>query len=214
MFIDKVVCIGKNYEDHVREMSPTQTTGNEPPVLFLKPASTILTVPAWNETVSVQWPQNRGELHHECEIVLKLSDRLPKKIDESNAHQCIQSVTVGLDMTLRTLQADLKKKGHPWTTSKVFNHATVVGPWIAVDQFRDYLDVEFSLTLGGRLCQSSTGRKMIYSPERLLIYVQEHFPLCGGDLIFTGTPSGVGAVNVGSEMELRWGQYSYKVHCS
>ena len=196
---DKIICIGKNYLEHALELGDKIP---EQPVLFLKPASVLLQAQKWHDTVHARFPQSVGEVHHEIEIVLRVG----------NDANSIDAVTLGLDMTLRTRQAQLKKAGHPWTTAKVFPDAAIIGPWIASTAFVDYLKQEFTLSINGTVRQGGCGDQMLLKPIALLRYIQQFFPLCKGDLIFTGTPAGVGEVLKNSTAILKWSdQYTYQV---
>ena len=113
-------------------------------------------------------------------------------------------------MTFRSLQSQLKSAGHPWTIGKVFPDAAIIGPWINADNL-DFLNQEFTFTLDGAKKQQTTGTTMIYSPIELIVQASQHFPLCAGDILFTGTPSGVGAVKPNSIGELRIGTHGYSV---
>ncbi|SRR5579883_2332824 len=195
--MDKIICVGKNYLEHALELGEAVP---DKPVLFLKPPSILKQASAWGGVVSAIFPQARGDMQPECEIVLKLDSA--KKIT---------AVSIGLDGTLRSHQAQLKKNGHPWTTAKVFPDAAIVGPWIPVDEFNNYMSTEFSLTIDGELRQRAFPQQMMMKPDELVVYIKEFFPLCTGDLIYTGTPVGVSPVQIGSRVVLRWGKYFYSV---
>jgi 2-keto-4-pentenoate hydratase/2-oxohepta-3-ene-1,7-dioic acid hydratase in catechol pathway len=196
--MDKLICVGKNYLDHARELGEPVP---EKPVFFLKPPSSVKMVRKDQETTQVKLPKNRGTIHPECEIILKLGhDGSP------------EWVSLGLDMTLRDVQMDLKKKGHPWEISKVFEDSAVIGPWISLTEYPEFLDNEFTLTLDGVLLQKAKGREMRLSPLECLKYAKDFFPLCEGDILFTGTPAGVAPVNAGQTAELRLGsKIAYRV---
>ncbi len=191
---DKIICIGKNYLDHARELGDAVP---EKPVLFLKPASACVELPpdeAGEDPPEVALPHGRGEIHHEAEIVARL-----------DAHGRITAVTLGLDLTLRELQARLKKAGHPWEISKAFPNSAIVGPWIPAAEFPDFLDLPFTLAIDGKVVQSGTGSQMRLKPAECAAYAAEHFALRDGDLLFTGTPAGVGPVRAGQTATLEWG---------
>lgn len=190
--MDKFVCIGKNYLDHAKELGDAVP---EMPVLFLKPPSASLLALDFDTPLSVPVPRDRGSLHHECEIVVRLNDKLQ-----------IDAVTLGLDMTLRDVQANLKKNGHPWEVGKVFFGAALLGPWIPIDQFSDYLQRPFQLFVNGQARQNGLGTDMRVNPNSCVQYAAQHFPLVSGDAIFTGTPSGVGPVRPGDRAKLVWNQ--------
>ncbi len=192
--MDKCICIGKNYLEHAKELGDDVP---EHPVIFIKPPSVVLQSlqsSLKGQKLEVVLPQGRGAIHHECEIVLRL-----------NRLGVPDAVTLGLDLTLRELQSELKKKGHPWELSKVFNQSAVVGPWIPISIFPDYLDQNFEFLINGVQKQSGRGIDMRYSPDFCLNYVRDCFPVCEGDLLFTGTPAGVGPLTAGQTGILRWG---------
>lgn len=198
MTCDKLICVGKNYVAHAEELGDAVP---EKPVLFLKPPSAAVIVGQSGQSIEVALPQGRGPIHHETEIILKL-----------NTQGKIEAVSLGLDLTLRDVQADLKKKGHPWEVSKVFRNSAVVGPWIPVHEFANYLEEEFTFLLQGKVQQKAHGREMRLSPEECVAYAKEMFPLMPGDILFTGTPQGVGPLLPGQVAELRWGKkLSYQV---
>lgn len=210
--IDKIICIGKNYLDHAEEMK--KAAGDavpEKPVLFLKPPSAALFVNRIGDSVEARLPRNRGDAHHECEVVIRLKSG-GENLTLAEAEASIDAVTLGLDMTLRDLQAKLKKSGHPWEVGKVFTASAIVGPWISYQEFPDYLTSPFSFVMGGTTRQQGRGSEMRLSPAECIAYASEYFPLRAGDLLFTGTPAGVGPVHSGDEGELHWrGQKLFSV---
>lgn len=188
--MDKIICVGKNYLEHAKELGDAVP---EKPVLFLKPPSTLVKV---DQSTTITLPKNRGQIHPECEIVgrIRMTARGPE----------IDAVTLGLDMTLRDIQGQLKKNGHPWEISKVFAGSSIIGPWISLSEFPDYLEKEFSFSVQGEIKQKGKGNQMRVLPLDCLRAAEESFPICDGDLIFTGTPAGVGPVLSGQISELRW----------
>ncbi|MBX9577849.1 MAG: fumarylacetoacetate hydrolase family protein [Chthoniobacterales bacterium] len=164
------------------------------PVIFLKPPSVLTKCPHWRETIQVSLPDE--ETHYECELVLQLN-RGGYKMTLEEAESAIGAYTIGLDMTLREVQGLLKKRGHPWTISKVFPSACIIGPWIEAAE-SDFLDTPFMFKLDGIEKQRSCGRKMLFQPKELIAYASQFFPLCEGDVIFTGTPAGVRPVHKNS----------------
>ena len=207
MSIDKIICVGKNYLDHARELGDAVP---EKPVIFLKQASVLKETSQWNTCINATLPSHQGEAHYECEIVLRVCQSgycMTKEL----AEKAFDAVTIGLDMTLRDVQTTLKKKGHPWTIGKVFPDAAVIGPWISIDDFPDFMTTPFSLTLDGKLRQHDCANSMTMKPVDLIMYISQFFPLCEGDLIFTGTPAGVGPVHAGSKATLEWRKYQFSV---
>lgn len=207
MAVDKIVCVGKNYLDHAVELGDAIP---ETPVLFLKPASVLRQAQHWQEHLNLIVP-NDSCVQPECEIVLQVAHD-GYKISSEAAKNSISAVTLGLDMTLRTHQAELKKKGHPWTTAKVFPDAAVLGPWIPYTSFRNYLDTEFQLKIDGHITQQAKGSAMRMSPQELLVYISQFFPLKAGDIIFTGTPAGVSSVSSKTTATLCWQEKSFTVN--
>jgi 2-keto-4-pentenoate hydratase/2-oxohepta-3-ene-1,7-dioic acid hydratase in catechol pathway len=197
--MDKIICIGKNYLEHAKELGDAVP---EKPVLFLKPPSSLIQV---TKEASVSLPQNRGQIHPECEIVARI--RVTSQGPE------IDAVTLGLDLTLRDIQSQLKKNGHPWEISKVFAGSAITGPWISLSSFSTYLDSEFTFSINGQVRQKGKGNQMRVLPLDCLKAAADSFPICDGDLLFTGTPAGVGPVLPGEVSELKWEKHlSFQVH--
>lgn len=207
MSIDKIVCVGKNYLDHAKELGDAVP---EKPVLFLKPPSVLKQASHWGEQLNLYLPAGDPAVQPECEIVLQLAhDGFEMTRDE--AKNAIANVTLGLDMTLRTRQTQLKKEGHPWTTAKVFLDAAILGPWISYDTFQDYMNTEFQFIIEGNTRQRAKGCDMMMPPEELLVYISHFFPLKAGDIIFTGTPAGVTSISRGTQAELHWNKNYFSV---
>ncbi|MFN7096193.1 MAG: fumarylacetoacetate hydrolase family protein [Gammaproteobacteria bacterium] len=204
--MDKIIFIGKNYLDHAQELGDAIP---EKPVIFIKPPSVMQQIKAWQTKQTLTLSDN--DIHYETEIVLQVKQG-GYRIPAHAAASCIDAVSIGLDMTRRNLQMQLKQQGHPWTIGKVFPDAAVVGPMISITDFADYLLTPFSFTLNNQLRQQAMGEQMTFLPIALISYISEFFPLCDGDLIFTGTPAGVGPVNAGDTGRLAWGdRYWYDV---
>lgn len=184
--MDKIICIGKNFSEHAKEIGDQAV---EKPVLFLKPPSVLVTA-GWGDTVSGGIPKNNPSVHFECELVFRI---LEGRLDQ---------FSVGLDMTLRDLQRKLKDSGHPWEISKVFPTSAFVGPWISIDDFNS--SKKFSLKINGKERQRGCADEMICNPKVCLESASEHFPICDGDIMFTGTPAGVGPVVSGDLAEIYW----------
>lgn len=207
MSIDKIVCVGKNYLDHAKELGDIVP---EKPVLFLKPASVLKQASEWNENLYVDFPSEDTAVQPECEIVLRIAHD-GYRMTQNEARNAISDLSLGLDMTLRTRQTELKKQGHPWTTAKVFKDAAILGPWISYKQFNHYMDTTFQLLINGTLKQCAKGSDMMMRPEDLLVYISHFFPLKSGDIIYTGTPAGVSSIAKGNIAEVVWENYAYSV---
>lgn len=185
--MDKIICLGKNYSDHIAEM---KEAAPEMPLLFLKPASAFKEIKN-QETINLPW--ERGMIHHECEVVFKLYKKN------------IIGLGVGLDLTLRDLQKQLKEKGHPWEISKVFKNSAICTPIQGVRDFLNWQDTPFILKINGEIRQESKLSKALLKPNDIIHYIDKFFPICDGDLIFTGTPSGVGPLHPNDLIELKFG---------
>lgn len=190
---DKIICAGKNYLEHAKELGDDVP---DRPVFFFKPPSCLVDTAA-SAGKPVPIPRDHGSVHHECEIVYRIRVR--------DGRASFDAVTLGLDLTLRDLQNDLKKKGHPWEACKAFHHAAVIGPWVELSRFEDCLNVPFELKVNGSVRQSARGSEMATSPAGLLEEAHRFFHVCDGDLLFTGTPKGVGPVLPGDRLSLGWG---------
>jgi 2-keto-4-pentenoate hydratase/2-oxohepta-3-ene-1,7-dioic acid hydratase in catechol pathway len=198
--MDKIICLGKNYLNHAKELGDAVP---EKPVLFLKPPSVSVQIQKSGDQIHVQLP-NRAVVHHECEIILKL-----------DAQKRISAVSLGLDLTLRDVQNTLKRQGHPWEISKVFASSAILGPWISISEFKDYMDTEFKLSVNGVTQQAGFGNQMMLQPRDCVPFIQDFFPICENDVIFTGTPEGVGPLKAGDLVEVTWAKkLSYHVRFS
>lgn len=186
--IGKIVCVGRNYAEHAKEL------GNEVPefpLFFLKPASALISA-----NRNIVHPDFSNELHHEVELVL-LIDKTIKNASDEEAEDAIAGYAVGLDMTLRDIQNELKKKGLPWTLAKCFDTSAVVSSIILKSDYKLKGNEKISLEVNNEIKQNSTLDKMIFSPADIVKYISSKMTLESGDLIYTGTPEGVGKVNRG-----------------
>lgn len=207
MSIDKIICIGKNYLEHTAEFGDSLPTK---PIIFLKPPSILKQIQSWNETITVELPQTDETTDYECEIALRIKeDGYMLSLEE--AENIIDAVTVGFDMTLRSLQVVQKERRYPWTTSKVFINSAIVGPWVKIQDFPNYLDTEFTFQLNKELKQKAFPHEMHFKPSELIAYASHCFPLCVGDIIFTGTPAGVGTIKPGDSGKVTWDKFSYSI---
>jgi fumarylpyruvate hydrolase len=193
--MDKIICVGKNYPDHAAELGEAQP---DQPVLFLKPPSVLVQLPE-PRSHSARRPKLKippGDIHHELEIVFRIGSR--------KHNDPFVAFTLGLDLTRRDLQSKLKKDGQPWEIAKVFPGSAVVGPWFSWAQWKKYRELEFSLFVNGECRQRSKGAAKLWSSERCLELASEYFPIVEGDLLFTGTPPGVGPLKDGDAVEMHW----------
>ncbi|MDL5038951.1 fumarylacetoacetate hydrolase family protein [Comamonas resistens] len=194
--IHRIYCVGRNYEDHAKEMG---FTGREPPFFFLKPADTALPVEA-GSTAQMSYPTLTQNLHHEIELVVAIG-KAGKNIKAADALQYIYGYAVGLDMTRRDLQNDMKKQGRPWCIGKGFEQSAPVGPVTPVDQAGDIGNAEISLQVNGTERQRSHISKLIWNIAETIEHLSAAWELQPGDLIMTGTPEGVAAVVKGDMLE-------------
>ncbi len=193
--INRIYCVGRNYEEHAKEMG---FTGREPPFFFLKPANTIVVVNA-GETATVPYPSLTKNYHHEIELVACIGTG-GKNIKAADAMQHIFGYAVGLDMTRRDLQGDMKKAGRPWCIGKAFDHSAPIGPITPAAQAGDIVNAELSVQVNGADRQRSNVSKLIWNMAETIEHLSAAWELLPGDLIYTGTPEGVGAVVVGDTM--------------
>ena len=188
----KIICIGRNYALHAKEMGSSTT---EKPMFFLKPDSAIL--PKRNPFFI---PNFSEEIHHEVELIIKIK-KLGKSIDEKFAHSYYDEIGLGIDFTARDLQSKCKKLGHPWEIAKAFDQSAVVSDKFINKKEFSGTNINFRLTKNKEIVQKGNGNDMIFSPDKIISYVSQFMTLKIGDLIFTGTPSGVGEVKINDELE-------------
>jgi 2-keto-4-pentenoate hydratase/2-oxohepta-3-ene-1,7-dioic acid hydratase in catechol pathway len=188
----KIICIGRNYADHVEELENERP---KEPVVFLKPDTTI-----GQRNTPFYIPDFSSDVHHEIEIIVKIN-RIGKHIQEQFAHKYYDQISVGIDFTARDLQTQLKAKGLPWEKAKAFDGAAVLGQWLPKKEFKDLQNLNFELTKNDASVQRGHTRLMLYTIDQLIAYVSEFFTLKIGDILFTGTPAGVGAVQENDRLE-------------
>ncbi len=193
--VHRIYCVGRNYEEHAKEMG---FTGREPPFFFLKPADAIVAVEA-GSTASVPYPSLTKNLHHEIELVVAIGTG-GKNIQAADAHKHIFGYAVGLDMTRRDLQGEMKKQGRPWCIGKAFEHSAPIGPITPAAQAGDVNHSEIYLQVGGQDRQRSNVAKLIWTIAETIEHLSAAWELQPGDLIYTGTPEGVAAVVPGDTM--------------
>ncbi len=188
----KILAIGQNYVEHNKELNSKNPTE---PVVFMKPDTALLKN---NKPFFI--PDFTDELHYETELIIKIN-RLGKNIAKRYAHRYYAEIGLGVDFTARDIQRKLKSNGHPWEISKAFDNSAVVGNFIPVSEIRDVQNIEFHLDINGKTVQQGNSKDMIFPVDELIAYTSKFFTLKIGDILFTGTPVGVGKVQVGDRLE-------------
>lgn len=188
----KIICVGRNYAEHARELGNSIP---DEPVIFMKPKSALL-----QAQTPFYYPEFTNELHYECEVVLRICKN-GKYIQEKYASSYFDAITVGIDFTARDIQDELKKKGLPWEKAKAFDNAAVVGKFIPVPPDLNTKGIDFSLLKNKEKVQEANTTQMIFSINRIIENISGYFSLNIGDLIFTGTPAGVGECVTGDVLE-------------
>ncbi|HEY0289601.1 MAG TPA: fumarylacetoacetate hydrolase family protein [Pseudomonas sp.] len=192
--LGKVVCIGRNYAEHAKELdNPVPTE----PLLFIKPGSCVVPIEG-----GFTIPADRGSVHYEAEIVVLIGKPLSKNPGREEVLDAISGIAPGLDLTLRDLQSKLKEKGLPWELAKSFDGAAVIAPFVSPDAFPDLTDIPIRLTVNGEVRQDGNSSLMLNPIVPMIQHIASHFSLQAGDLIMTGTPAGVGPFNVGDKIVL------------
>jgi len=193
----KIFCVGRNYIDHAKELGNAVP---EEPVIFMKPKSALL-----QPYAPFYYPEFSNELHYELELVLRISKN-GKYIPEKQALKYVDAITVGIDFTARDVQAELKKKGLPWEKAKAWDNSAVIGNWYPLPQDLGKEELLFSMKKNNEVVQSGNSKDMIFSFAHIIAHVSQYFSLNIGDLIYTGTPAGVGEVVVGDVLEGFYGK--------
>ena len=181
----KLICIGRNYTDHIKELENEKPTD---PVVFLKPDTSILL-----KKQPFFIPDFSDDVHHEVEVLIKIN-RVGKHISKKFAHKYYDEIGLGIDFTARDLQAQLKAKGLPWEKAKAFDGAAVIGEWLPKKNFDNINNLNFSLKKNEEIVQNGNTSLMLWKIDEIIEYVSKYFTLKIGDIIFTGTPAGVGRV--------------------
>ena len=193
--VRRIYCVGRNYEEHAKEMG---FTGREAPFFFMKPADAVVPVNA-GETGTMAYPSLTKSLHHEIELVVAIGTG-GKNIQAADAHKHFFGYAVGLDMTRRDLQGEMKKQGRPWDIGKGFEQSAPIGPITPVAKAGDVSKAEIFLQVNGKDRQRSTVAKLIWNLGEIVEHLSAAWELQPGDLIFTGTPEGVAAVVAGDTL--------------
>ena len=188
----KIFCVGRNYSDHAAEL------GNDvpdEPVIFMKPKSALL-----QPHTPFYYPEFTNELHYECELVLRISKN-GKYIQEKFASKYYDAITTGIDFTARDIQDELKKKGLPWEKAKAWDNSAVIGKWVPMANIKNKREINFSFQKNKEVVQQGNSADMIFDFDYIVSYISNFFSINIGDLVFTGTPKGVGEIVVGDEVE-------------
>jgi len=187
----KIICIGRNYAEHAKEMNSAVPTE---PVFFMKPDTALL------KEGDFYLPDFSKDVHHEIELVLKIC-KTGKHIEEQFAHKYYDEIGLGIDFTARDLQAKCKEKGLPWEKAKAFDNAAPLGKMVKKEDMGDLSNINFELKINGESRQVGNSKDLIFSFDNVISYVSKFVTLKQGDLIYTGTPEGVGQVRIGDKLE-------------
>lgn len=188
----KIICIGRNYAEHAKEMKSEVPTE---PVFFMKPDTALL-----KDGEPFYYPEFTNDLHHEIEIVIKIN-KVGKHIAEQFAHKYYDEIGLGIDFTARDVQAKCKEKGLPWEKAKAFDGSAPLGKFIQKSALSDINAIDFELKINGETRQKGNTKDLLFSFDKIIAYVSQFITLKVGDLIYTGTPEGVGPVKIGDNLE-------------
>ncbi len=188
----KIFCVGRNYTEHAKELNNAVP---DEPVIFMKPKNALL-----QSHTPFYYPEFTNELHYECEIVLRVCKN-GKYIQDRHAGKYYDAITTGIDFTARDVQNELKAKGLPWERAKAWDNSAVVGSWIPLAEVKNKNDINFSLQKNKEQVQKGNTKDMIFAFDEIVSFISNYFSINIGDLIFTGTPAGVGEAVVGDVLE-------------
>ena len=188
----KIICIGRNYAEHAKEM---KSEVPKEPVFFMKPDTALI-----KDNEPFYYPEFTKDLHHEVEIVLKIN-KSGKHIEEQFAHKYYDEIGIGIDFTARDVQAKCKEKGLPWEKAKAFDGSAPLGLFLQKSSFENIGAIDFKLNVNGVLRQQGNTKDLLFSFDKIIAYLSQFITLKTGDLIFTGTPEGVAAVNIGDRLD-------------
>lgn len=188
----KIICIGRNYADHISELNNERPSE---PVIFMKPDSAILL-----KQHPFVIPEFSDDVHHEVEILVKIN-KVGKYIDTKFAHKYYDEIGLGIDFTARDLQSKLKEKGLPWEKAKAFDGSAVISDFLSIKEFDSLENINFELRNNSQIVQKGNTNQMLWKIDEIIAYVSQYFTLKKGDIIFTGTPSGVAKVNPNDVLE-------------
>ena len=189
----KIIAVGMNYANHNKEMHHSLLLSE--PVIFMKPDSALI-----KDGKPFFIPDFSSEIHYETEVVVRIN-KLGKNIAEQFAHRYYEEITIGIDFTARDLQAELRKKGLPWEICKGFDQSAVIGDFVPLSENGDIQQLDFHLDIDGETVQKGNTSEMTFSVDKIIAYVSRFFTLKIGDLIYTGTPAGVGSVKIGNNLQ-------------
>lgn len=198
--VGKVVCIGRNYLEHIRELNNPLP---ESPILFMKPSTALVDLDA-----PLHLPQDRGRCHHEVELAVLIGQEL-SRVDAETARNAVAGYAIALDLTLRDVQNELKKKGQPWEIAKGFDGACPISEFLQPEGLPNPQNTDLSLIVNGEIRQQGNTRQMMLGIFELIAHISGHFTLLPGDVVLTGTPAGVGELKSGDELVLTLGQYTF-----
>lgn len=187
----KILAIGRNYTDHIKELNNERP---DEPVIFLKPDTALL-----KNNDPFYYPSFSQDIHHELEVIIRIC-REGKFISKAHAHKYYDKVGLGIDFTARDLQTKAKEKGLPWDIAKGFNGSAPVSEWKDKADYEDLQNLNFSLKVNGEILQNGNTSLMLYTIDEIIAYISQFFTLKTGDIIFTGTPKGVGPVKMGDQL--------------
>lgn len=193
--LGNIFCIGRNYAEHVKELKNAKPTE---PVVFLKPTSALI-----QSGENITLPEYSHDVHHECELIIYI-DKDVNSVSRQRALDYVGGYAIGLDLTARDVQSQLKTKGLPWTKAKGFRSAACVSHFISPKLIDDINAQQFSLKVNGELRQQGNTKDMMFPCAEIISYLSEVYGLQAGDIIYTGTPAGVAALKSGDELELIW----------
>lgn len=188
----KIICIGRNYVEHAKELNNPVP---EKPVFFMKPDTALL-----QKRNPFYYPEFSNDIHYETELVLKICKN-GRHIEEKFAHNYYNEIGIGIDFTARDVQAECKKKGLPWEIAKAFDQSAPLGKFLQKSTFTNLKDISFSLKINGETRQMGNSQNMIFSFDQIIAYISKFITLKTGDLIFTGTPEGVGPTKIDDHFE-------------
>ena len=188
----KIICVGRNYTDHIKELDNKKP---KDPVLFLKPQTAII-----NKGQPFFIPSFSEEIHYELEVIIKIN-RLGRFIEKKFSYKYYDKIGLGIDFTARDLQLELKNKGLPWEKAKAFDGSCLIGDWKNKKDFNNIDNIDFRLTKNDEIVQNSNTSLMLWKVDELIEYISKFFTLKIGDIIFTGTPAGVGKVKLNDKLK-------------